>query len=372
MRYIVIAILLFICGCATIPPSEEQCIENCEVPERFINPQKGQQNGISGKYVEEQDAINNAMIDARKRIVDALGIRVDRDIIEKLTTEGKTSDILASDISAVSNTEMKARAFIVGTRELEHWSQIWTRPKNGGIERYYKVYVLVEFSKEKHDLYMSDYISSRLNESLDLFQRAEKMAEKGDYQNAYNYYGGVLNLTEDIIVITAPPAQAIGYMDRIRSLREEAKSKRQGIEKYVENSIWRDDNWGDLFISLWTNTAEYTPGDTARLRLWANEDCYIYILDFWNGEFCVMFPAFGEKNKISKDQHYEFARDFGLCWIAKPPYGEELIKVFASTVPFSLPSADLKSEDFVEKIREKAKGHPYAEASRVVKIVRRE
>lgn len=269
-----------------------------------------------------------------------------------------------NDVAAVSNVEMQTNAFKISTERIKCLSQKWERIKKDQIEYYYKVYILVNFSKKEYEQYISKYIYSRLQEAQNLFEKAEQMEKDNNNKNAYNYYNSVLNMTQDIINFI-PPDQAIDNMNKIKSLSEEANNKKKILEKYNDTPLLQDINRGDLNIKLWTNKIEYTIGDSMQPRLWANKDCYICIVDFGDNSFRVLFPKFNKNNKIGANFHYDF--DGG---VAESPCGKEIIKIFASTIQFNLPSTDLMPEDFIKKIRENTLSAPsYTEASRILEVI---
>lgn len=213
-----------------VPP--RKCIENCKLPERFRKPSKNYLIGVSKLYREEQDAINDAMIHARKQIVDQLSIHVSRELLGKLITKGKTSDILTTDISDVALTKIVANNILVGTRMNERWTQKWVRAGEHELKYYYKVYLLMQFSESDNNRFMQAMFKETLKNAKNRYKDAKKEEGNGNIKKALFYYRELLEITEKLEDII-PPEEVISVKEEIVRIRSDAnvsiKSIREGI-----------------------------------------------------------------------------------------------------------------------------------------------
>lgn len=229
LTYTIIVAFLFFCGCASTGKlPQEKCIENCSVPEDFRKPPIGCFVGISKLCVDEQKAINDAMVHAREQIVDHLGIKVDRKLLEELLTRGKTSEILDTDVSEIALTKMVAENIIVGTRMSKYLPQRWQWFRGDEIKYYYKVYVLVEFSRAENEKFITTLFTQALKYGKQIYSKGQNNEKQGDIQRAINYYYTLLNMSEYLGDIT-PPETAIPAKEELRKVRADAKVAIQSI-----------------------------------------------------------------------------------------------------------------------------------------------
>ena len=229
LAYTFAVAFLFFCGCASTGKlPQEKCIENCSVPEDFRQPPLGCFVGISKLCVDEQKGINDAMVHAREQIVDHLGIKVDRKLLEELLTRGKTSEILDTDVSEIALTKMVAENIIVGTRMSKYLPQRWQWFRGDEIKYYYKVYVLVEFSRAENEKFITTLFTQALKYGKQIYSKGQNNEKQEDIQKAINYYYTLLNTSEYLGDIT-PPETAIPAKEELRKVRADAKVAIQSI-----------------------------------------------------------------------------------------------------------------------------------------------
>jgi hypothetical protein len=78
-------------------------------------------------------------------------------------------------------------------------------------------------------------------------------------------------------------------------------------------------------------------GETLNLSVSAGRDCYLYVMSFGaNGSTTVLLPSRQSPgaNFLTGGKTYRLFRDIGgdFDMVASPPYGQETVKAFASTV----------------------------------------
>jgi len=145
----------------------------------------------------------------------------------------------------------------------------------------------------------------------------------------------------------------------------------------VDPDIYSDFSYGELEIKIWVDRGEngiYREGEEAVIYVKANKSCFIKIYDFSsNGKITQLFPnEYSPSGWIEGGRVYKIPGDFGgFALKAVPPYGTEVIKVFASTKEFETPEEVKSANRFVENVRALAvvEKVEYAEASTTISII---
>lgn len=107
--------------------------------------------------------------------------------------------------------------------------------------------------------------------------------------------------------------------------------------KVDDEVIKAENKGGDLKVEVWVDRPDgiYYKGDSIKIFVRANKDCYIQLVYYdAQGNAILVFPHKKEwNNKIEGGKIYKVPGDF----VIQPPFGREILKVFASEKPFPLP-----------------------------------
>ncbi len=146
MRYLSIIIMILFAACA-LSVGEERLIErkgDRDLREGLSAPMYV---GVSQPMPTEAQAVENAMQDARRQIVESLGIEI---IIETLETGSDTirNGIVNRSLSTRDMTRLYARNILQVSVE-SRYIEKWERRSQQGITRYYKVWVAVPFREKE-------------------------------------------------------------------------------------------------------------------------------------------------------------------------------------------------------------------------------
>lgn len=149
----------------------------------------------------------------------------------------------------------------------------------------------------------------------------------------------------------------------------------------VDDELIKSERRGDeLKIELWVDRSDgiYYEGDSIKIFVRSNKDCYIQLVyyDAQNNTILV-FPHKREwNNKIEANRIYKIPGDF----VIEPPFGREILKVFASENPLPLPKGKERSglilienpNVYLSNVRELGlKSEGYAESSIVITTLRK-
>jgi len=108
--------------------------------------------GMSGKFESEKEARADALWDARKKIIERLGMKLSitqqENIYER--TSQLDDEIITTSVEGEINTEAISRG-LISVKAKEYCVEKYAKKYFGEIEYYYLAYVLVPFSKEEHD-----------------------------------------------------------------------------------------------------------------------------------------------------------------------------------------------------------------------------
>ncbi len=108
--------------------------------------------GISGRFASEKEARRDALLDARKQIVDLLGVQLTttqkETIVER--SENIADNIVNTGVEKEIHTEALSRA-LISVRAKKYYIEKYATRRMGQIEYFYKAYVEVIFSKKEHD-----------------------------------------------------------------------------------------------------------------------------------------------------------------------------------------------------------------------------
>ncbi|RLA95233.1 MAG: hypothetical protein DRG83_18835 [Deltaproteobacteria bacterium] len=157
-RYFAISLIFFVLsGCAStkqFPIGSEVLVSGKEKPSWINRPTEKDTKkakafvGTSLNESMESQARAGALEDARKQIIDAMGVYGKRKINEVISSVGTVSDIINPGVVRDEATKMVSES-IVKSRAHQYHIERWRRVTQSGVEYYYKAYVLVLFPNEQ-------------------------------------------------------------------------------------------------------------------------------------------------------------------------------------------------------------------------------
>ncbi|NOZ60162.1 MAG: hypothetical protein GXO74_00625 [Calditrichaeota bacterium] len=131
---------------------EERLISKKKMPDWVGNHSEEFVVGISGRFQNERDARRDALLDARKQIIDRLGVQLTTTQKERIVerSENASDNIVQTGVEKEIQTEAISRA-LIRVREKKHYVEKYATKHIGEIQYYYIAYVLVPFSRKEHD-----------------------------------------------------------------------------------------------------------------------------------------------------------------------------------------------------------------------------
>lgn len=115
--------------------------------------------GVSLNEKMEAQARAGALEDARKQIIDAMGVYGKRKIEEVISTVGNVSDIINPGVVRDEATKLISES-IVESRANQFHIERWQKVTETGVEYYYKASVLVLFPNEQAKKYLKDALAA--------------------------------------------------------------------------------------------------------------------------------------------------------------------------------------------------------------------
>jgi len=157
--WIIVSLVIsaFLLSCSTVkqvPVGHEEKISGSERPKWVDTPVEEDTKdskafvGLSLNEKMESKARAGALEDARKQIIDAMGVYGKRKIDEVISTFGSISDIINPGIVRDEATKMVSEN-IVKSRSNQFHIERWKRITESGVDYYYKAYVLVLFPNDQ-------------------------------------------------------------------------------------------------------------------------------------------------------------------------------------------------------------------------------
>ena len=162
---------------------EERLISGKKMPKWVPEHKPDEILGISGKFASEKDARRDALLNARKQIIDLLGVQLEMRQKELIVeSSGDVQDnIIGTSVEKTSQTEAISRA-LISVRAKKYYTEKYATKHLGEIQYFYIAYVLVPFSKKEHDKIVKTAIKeyqAEFSSNIKLldFVNAENLAE---------------------------------------------------------------------------------------------------------------------------------------------------------------------------------------------------
>lgn len=182
---------MIITGCGgSKPPMEgtKQLLSGEKIPSWVNNPQKESDKkrkafvGISRQFAMEQQARNDARLDAYKQAIDDMGAYGERKIYQVVSEMGMSNDIVNPGIVQDEMTRLRSRGIAMGEITEVH-VQHWTKYDAGRWRDYYVVRCLFLMPREAVKQFMEDVLKKQADiaeaekERANLMRAIDKMKE---------------------------------------------------------------------------------------------------------------------------------------------------------------------------------------------------
>jgi len=192
--------IFFYFACAgtknNIKTGKEIKVSKDATPDWAPNPPLETFVGISKNFADESSARQDAINDARRQIVDYLGLKIDREIIDRIITQGQTDQILSSDVIGDATTKMLGQT-ILKVRATKYHIERWQRTEQGKTNYYWKAYCLVPFSESEHHKFAESWISQVSGLAQPVFEDANRLVKSNDLAKAAFKYQKVLKIIKE-------------------------------------------------------------------------------------------------------------------------------------------------------------------------------
>jgi len=238
-------LILVIAGCGSVQkrgdlplPGTEVLLEGKEKPGWLKSGGlSGHFIGISKPFSNESEARTDATRDARKKIVESLGLKLKSSVVEQLLDkgEGAASDIVDTDV--LTRAKVKAVAgSLIKVRANRYFVQRWQRWQEKGVDYFWKVYVQVKFDQQSHDRFITDLVKHTLNFSEQMLGRARKQWAAGEVSASMQLYLQLLKTAEEFNSYTSLSPKQMGEVKKyVFSVREDVAKLYGKISITLEN-----------------------------------------------------------------------------------------------------------------------------------------
>lgn len=179
--------------------------------------------GISHKYVEEADARADALNDAKRQIIESLGVIIDSETKDSIVEmSGKTTSL---DAFMISKVKVISKAIIAVSPEKVFVEQ-WQEGSGRKVQRTYQAFVLVPFSEDSYRSFMKDLTTETMNAGKKKLQESLDLARSGNVFLAIKQITSAVNDFAPMVSMTGiTPAQ----LAEITSFRDHLKSRADAI-----------------------------------------------------------------------------------------------------------------------------------------------
>ncbi len=185
--------------------------------------------GISQNFSSEASARNDAALDARRQIVQSLGIVMDMEIFEQVLTKGSSDQILSGDIFSDHKTRVVAEG-ILAVKPDGYYIEKWMRQTDRGVEYFYTSRCLITYSKATHEQLMTKMATSLLKAAEPMMIQAENAKQQGLIRDALRSAHQVEQLTLELKGYQAIPVEMTA---QIKQLLGRAEGISHGIKLLV-------------------------------------------------------------------------------------------------------------------------------------------
>ncbi len=240
-------LIILLMGCTAIkgvkaPPtpvgretliSEEGRSIGAEVPEGYFV-------GISKDYKMDQSARDDALLNARKQIIESLGLKLESEVVDRILTRGDTRGVLTSDV--MTDAKINAVAKNILMVRAERWYiRRWERTTKGGVEYFFRARCLVEFDREAHDRFVHEMVTQSEKLAQPVFEEGVRLEGGGQLHQAVGRYLKVVEVVRELDEFTGiPPDWTTG----VRKLKIDAEGRLEGLFGRIRFSTFNDNQVG--------------------------------------------------------------------------------------------------------------------------------
>ena len=166
-----IILILIICTCSgqiKLREGEQKIVSGGKKPGWIFQTDNNFEVGISEPCASEAEARSRALFDARKKIIDRIGILLTKKQKEHILnrTDSLEDNIINTEVEQDIQTIALSRG-LISVKAREYYIEKYAQRKFAEIEYFYIAHVLVPFSKEEHDA----LINKTFQETKNWFQK---------------------------------------------------------------------------------------------------------------------------------------------------------------------------------------------------------
>ena len=206
-------LILFSCsGQLKLQEGEEKIVSEKKKPGWLFQIGKDFVVGYSGKFEAEKEARANALWDARKKIIERLGMKLTITQQENLyeRTSQLDDEIVATHVEGEINTEAISKG-LISVKAKEYYIEKYAKKSFGEIKYYYLAFVLVPFSKEEHDNLIKNTFEEIENRYSDEFDKIASL--KSDIKSLLIHFSFLEKLAENAKEIIGLKADLTSIVD---------------------------------------------------------------------------------------------------------------------------------------------------------------
>jgi hypothetical protein len=203
-------------SCTYIPKAIiERKVTPGKRPGWIANPPVGYFVGVSRDFVMEGEARRDALLDARKQIVDSLGVRLTKEEVEELVVKGEASEVLSPDVLWKVKTQVISKS-IVRARDKEWYTEKWEIQEEGKVRYFWKAFVLIRFSQAEHDQFIEELVHETHKLAKPILKEADSLLLRGDIADAITKMKRVLGIVDEVLGMPGIKPALISDVKKLR------------------------------------------------------------------------------------------------------------------------------------------------------------
>ncbi len=163
--------------------------------------------GVSTTFSDEQSALNDAVLDGRKQILQSLEINISAEQnVERLFIEDQTGIIESREL--FDSKTLSVSKGILSVKPESFYLEKWERQvSKKEIEYEYKAWCLIRYSSSEHEQIVTAMVTSMLDAANPILSRAETERQQGQVSEALRTAFQVNELISDMTDYPAIPVQ---------------------------------------------------------------------------------------------------------------------------------------------------------------------
>ena len=236
---ILFTVPLLIFGCAgtkKLQVGETRLVESygdgsyktASIPDAFI--------GVSKDWGDESSARNDAELDARRKIVNSLEMRLSNDVMDRYLVQGETSEIIQGEVFQDMLTKAVAEN-ILAVKPEGYYIEKYMKGASYGIDYYFNCWCKIKYSKAEHNRVVGRIVDEFVKMSLPALSKGRQYQSTGMIRDALRQYSAVNEWAEELEGYTGiDPALS----SKVKNILYQARELLSGISVLVAVCDCRD------------------------------------------------------------------------------------------------------------------------------------